>query len=377
MIGLPDDIVQRRIKPGVYRSVVSRQRRSLHAAAIAALLIVLVVACGGTPTSASSTPALTSIGNGLHGPAGLRATIFARGLPDAAALAFDPEGRLWVATAAFTYSGTDGVYFIDHAGATPIEVITGLRTPLGLLWYSGSLYVASTSRVDAFSEFNGTRFQAHRTILTLPTGSGEVNELVLAPDGRMLMGITASCDHCTPSLAISGSIVSFLPNGADLQEFATRIRAPVGLEFYPGTDDLFVTMNQRDDLGVRTPGDWLAVVRQDQSWGFPECYGQGGSVCAGVPAPVAVLDKHAAVSGVAFVTGQLGSGVGTKALVAEWAKGVVDAVALTRKGSTYSGTVSTFISGLDEPVPVTVGPDGSLYIGAWGSGIVYRVSVTA
>lgn len=353
----------------------SRQRRPFHAVAV--LSVLLVAACGGSSGN-TSTPSPTgtriSIGNGLIGPSGLSATIYARGLPDAAALGFDPEGRLWVATAAFTYTGTDGVYVIDRAGASPVEVITGLRTPLGLLWYSGSLYVASTSRVDAYSDFNGTRFLAHRTILTLPTGSGEVNELVLAPDGRMVMGITASCDHCTPSLAISGSIVSFLPNGTDLQEFATRIRAPVGLEFYPGTDDLFVTMNQRDDLGIRTPGDWLAVVRQGESWGFPECYGQGGSVCAGVPAPVAVLDKHAAVSGVAIVTGQLGTSVGTRALVAEWAKGVVDAVALTRTGSTYTGTVSTFISGLGQPVPVILGPDDALYIGDWGRGIVYRVA---
>jgi glucose/arabinose dehydrogenase len=357
--------------------VVSRRRRPIHA--VAALVIVLVAACGGSSavkTTPSPRPALTSIGNGLNGPAGLTSTIYARGLTHAAALAFDSEGRLWVATAAFTYTGTDGVYVVDHAGATPIEVITGLRTPLGLLWYEGSLYVASTSQVGAYSDFNGTRFLTHKTILTLPTGSGEVNELVLAPDGRMLMGITAPCDHCTPSLTISGSIVSFLPNGTDLQEFATRIRAPVGLEFYPGTDDLFVTMNQRDDLGIRTPGDWLSVVRQGQSWGFPECYGQGGSVCAGVPAPVAVLDKHAAVSGVAIVTGQLGAGVGTKALVAEWAKGVVNAVTLSKSGSVYTGTVSTFISGLGQPVPVILGPDNALYIGDWSRGIVYRIAAT-
>jgi glucose/arabinose dehydrogenase len=354
---------------------VSRQRRSLHA--LSALAIVLVAACGSAPGASSPTPGRTSIGDGLEGPAGLTASTYATGLTHAAALAFDPEGRLWVATAAFTYDGTDGVYVVDHAGAAPIEVITGLRTPLGLLWYQGSLYVASTSQVGAYSDFNGTTFLEHRTILTLPTGSGEVNELVLAPDGEMLMGITAPCDHCTPSLAVSGSIVSFLPNGTDLEEFATRIRAPVGLEFYPGTDDLFVTMNQRDDLGVRTPGDWLAVVRQGQSWGFPDCYGQGGTACDGVPAPVAVLDKHAAVSGVAIVTGQLGSGVGTKALVAEWAKGVVNAVALTKLGSTYTGTVSTFISGLEQPVPVILGPDNALYIGDWGRGIVYRIAAAS
>ena len=340
---------------------------------------MLVAACGGTtaPSTTTPAPALPNIGEGLHGPVGLHATVYARGLTHAAAFAFDAQGRLWVATAAYSYTGSDGVYVVDHAGAAPIEVVTGLRTPLGLLWYSGSLYVASTSQVDAYSDFNGTHFLAHRTILTLPSGSGEVNELVLAPDGRMLLGITAPCDHCTPSLAVSGSIVSFLPNGSDLQEFATRIRAPVGLEFYPGTDDLFVTMNQRDDLGSRTPGDWLAVVRQGQSWGFPECYGQGGTVCDGVPAPVAVLDKHAAVSGVAIVTGQLGPSVGTKALVAEWAKGVVDAVALKKVGSTYTGRVSTFLTGLDQPVPVILGPEGALYVGDWGRGIIYRVSATA
>jgi glucose/arabinose dehydrogenase len=339
-----------------------------------AVLCALVTACGGA--GSSPTPGLVSIGAGLEGPSGLHASVYVRGLSTAAALAFDPEGRLWVATAAYDYAGHDGIYVVDHAGAAPIEVVTGLRTPLGLLWYSGSLYVASTGRVDAYSDFNGTRFLSDRRVLTLPADAGEVNQIVLAPDGRMLMGITASCDHCTPSLAVSASIVSFLPNGADLQEFATGIRAPVGLVFYPDTDDLFVTMNQRDDLGSRTPGDWLAIVRQGQAWGFPACYGQGGTVCAGVPAPLAVLDTHAAVSGVAIVTGQLGRTVGTTALVAEWAKGVVLSVVLTHQGTGYTGKVNPFISGLDRPVPVILGPDGALYIGDWGSGIVYRVSPT-
>jgi len=340
-----------------------------------AMIGAFASACGGT-SAASPAPAPVSIGDGLHGPSGLRASVYARGLDDVAALTFDSQGRLWIATAAYDYEGKDGLYVVARAGATPIEVVTGLRTPLGLLWYSGSLYVASTGRVDAYSDFNGTRFLADRRILTLPDAAGEVNEIVLAPNGRMLMGITAPCDHCTPPLAVSASIVSFLPDGTDLEEYATRIRAPVGLEFYPGTDDLFVTMNQRDDLGARTPGDWLAVVKAGTSWGFPACYGQGGTVCAGVPSPLAVLDKHAAVSGVAIVTGQLGGAVGTAALVAEWAKGVVLSVALTRKGSGFTGTVSTLISGLSRPVPVILGPDGALYIGDWGSGTVYRVAAT-
>lgn len=155
---------------------------------------------------------------------------------------------------------------------------------------------------------------------------------------------------------------------------ASGIRAPVGLAYYPGTSDLFVTMNQRDDLGEATPGDWLAVVSRGQDWGFPACYGQGGSACAGSPVPTAVLDNHAAVSGVAIVSDGLGSMTGPSALVAEWAQGKVLRVALKHDGAAWTGTVTTFLSGLQQPVPVVAGSDGAVFVGDWSTGIVYRIA---
>ena len=219
----------------------------------------------------------------------------------------------------------------------------------------GSLYAAETGGVVAYGGFRGTTFTTKRMILTLPTGVGEVNSLVLGPDGRMRVGVSAPCDHCIPTLADSAAVLSFNPDGTDLQVEASGIRAPVELAYCRRTSDLFVTMNQRDDLGDQTPGDWLAVVQTGQSWGFPDCYGQGGSVCSGVPTPVATLDKHAAVSDVAIVTGQLGATVGTSAIVAEWATGSVLRVALTKTGSTYSGTVAPFLTGIQKPVAVLAG----------------------
>src|SRR6185437_11965573 len=209
-----------------------------------------------------------------------------------------------------------------------------LHTPLGLLWYHDALYVASTGRVDTYSDLNATatRFTTTRKILTLPKNVGESNNLVLASDGRMLLGISAPCDHCTPASKRSAAIISFRPNGRDVRVFASGIRAPVGLAYFPGTSDLFVSMNQRDDLGTKTPGDWLAVVHEGDDWKFPHCYGQGGNACTGVPQPVGVLDQHAAAASVVIVTGELGSNVGTAALVAEWAKGTVLAVTLKKSG---------------------------------------------
>lgn len=317
----------------------------------------LVAACGGT----APAPALVSIGAGLNGSAGSRATVYATGLPTVSAMAFDGDGRLWATTAAYTSGGADAVWMIASAGAAPVRVVEGMRTPLGLAWSGGWLYVASLGRVDAFGGFDGTRFAERRTVLTGPLENGENNNLVVAPDGRLLMGISAPCDHCVPASPWAGTVVSFAADGSDLRVVAKRIRAPFGLTVRQGTGQLYVTMNQRDDLGERTPGDWLAVVGDGQDWGFPACYGQGGHDCAGVPAPLAVLDRHAAAGGVVIAGGS--------ALVAEWALGKVQRVALDGR------SVTPYLTGLESPLPVLAAPDGTILVGDWGTGKVYRIAI--
>jgi glucose/arabinose dehydrogenase len=357
---------------------------------IALLLSLVVAGCSGAvgadspstspgPSSSASPDAgsLVDIGAGLQGPAGLTATVYATGLVNAAAFAFDGDGRLWVATAAFSDDGSDAIYLVASAGTAPTAVITGVHTPLGLVWNDGTLYVASAGRVEAYSGYAAAAFATHWTVLTLPDTVGEVNGLALAPDGRLVLGVSAPCDACTPATQEAAAVLSFLPDGSDLQVVARGIRAPVGLAYVPGTDELLVTMNQRDDLGDATPGDWLAVVRSGQSWGFPDCYGQGGAACTGVPDPIAVLDPHAAVSGVAVVAGQLGPQIGTSAIVAEWATGRVLRVELTTTsdGTTAGGTVEPFLFGVSKPVGVAVAPDGSVIVGDWGSGTIYKVAM--
>lgn len=339
--------------------------------ACALLSCATLAGCGSTsPTT--STSGLVSIGAGLRGPSGLRATVYAQGPPTTAAFAFDGRGRLWLTAAGLEAHAHDGVYMIPRPGAQALKVVSGLDDPIGLAWYREKLYVASVGRVDAYSGFDGTRFTGHERILDGPAPGGENNILLMDGEGRFVMGITATCDHCTPASKFAGAIVTFAPDGDDLRVYASRIRAPFGLAYFPGTSDLLVTMNQRDDLGARTPGDWLALVREGESWGFPECYGQGGAACAGVPAPTAVLDKHAAVGGVAIVTGQLGTSVGTAAIVPEWNVAKVQRVALTRTGSDLEGAVTPFLTGLHNPLAIALTPNGhSLLVGDWATGTIY------
>jgi glucose/arabinose dehydrogenase len=173
------------------------------------------------------------------------------------------------------------------------------------------------------------------------------------------MGVSASCDHCVPASTYSGAIVSFNKDGSGLRVYARRIRAAFGLALDPANGELLASMNQRDDLGSKTPGDWLAVVRRGTSWGFPRCYGQGGSACADVAAPLAVLDPHAAAGGVAVLDGT--------AIVAEWQLGKVLAV------STASGSSRVLVTGIANPLPVLTLGTGSVLVGDWTTGTIYRL----
>jgi glucose/arabinose dehydrogenase len=350
-------------------------RRSARAARLATLTSLLVVALVALAWPVASTAeAASSIGAGILGPSGLSAAVYARGLEHASALAEDTEGRIWAATALGETNDHDTVSVIPSAGATPITVIDDVDTPLGLVWLDDALYVARRGGVERYSGFDGTAFAEHHAVLTLPDGVGEVNGLALSADGHFVVGVSAPCDSCTPSSPWSASVVTFLPDGSDARVYASGLRAAVGLAYFPGTNDLFASLNQRDDLGKRTPGDWLAVLADGQRWGFPSCYGQDSRACDDVPEPVAVLDKHAAASGVAILTGQLGSKLGTGAAVAEWMTGKVKFVALTKKADGYRGTTATLLTGFSKPMPVLVTRDGALVVGDWGTGRIVRVT---
>jgi glucose/arabinose dehydrogenase len=352
-----------------------RGSREAPSRALGALAVIALglAACGDGAQPAAKRASLVPIGAGLRGPAGLEATVYATGLPTASAFAVDARGRLWVATSAASGHSNDGVYLVAHAGARPVRVIAGVRGPLGLTWLRGSLYVASLGRVDAFSGLHGTRFAKRTTILTEPRGHGWNNGIVAAPNGRLVMSISSACDHCTPTSRWSATILSFRPDGSDVRVYAKGIRAPFGLAYYPGTSDLLASMNQRDDLGARTPGDWLAHVPEGDDWRFPECYGQGGTACAGVPRPIAVLDRHAAAGAVAVAPEQLAAGL--TALVAEWQAGRVLQVPLAKSGSTYRSAAATpFLTGVRNPLALATTRDGAVLVGDWGTGRIYRVA---
>ncbi len=368
---------------------VRRSRRSRVLAGILGLVAValVVAACGGSSrtvivATAARPAALTSIGAGLQGPPGVTASIYASGLTDVSDLAYGPSSTVWATvTSDPTQPGPvkQGVYLV-RGGVAPQKIISAVTKPIGLAWDGDDLYVSQYGYIQEFLGWNGSAFRSDKVIIKgIPAGaSGWTDNPVVGPDGRIYVENGAPCDGCRPSGHLSSDTISFAPGGKDIKVVATHIRGNSYSEFMPGTDDLFEVMNQQNAL-VPAPDDQLGVIRQGQSWGFPTCYGQGGSVCDGIAKPVAFLPPHNGSAGLALVNGAFGSAWGTSAFVTSFTDNAVDRVTLTRTGGTYTETgLFKFITGLKSPDPIIVGADDqSLLIGDYGNGNIYQVMFDA
>jgi glucose/arabinose dehydrogenase len=329
-----------------------------------------------TPTGLpAEPPVLTDIGAGLKGPKGLAATVISHGVTNVSDFAFDRRGRLFTTRASEGAHRGDGVYLLVR-DKRPRAVVTQLAAPLGLTFVGDDLYVASEERVDRYSEFTGSAFRRHKTILSdLPAGKlGWNDNLRQGPDGRLYMGIGSPCDACLPKDNLAGTIVSFRPDGKDLRIFADNVRGNAFLAFLPGTQKLFGATNQLNAGGSSQPPDEFGLIEEGSDWGNPWCLRREGKACAHVAQPLATLDAHAVVDGIAFLPATWGARYASTAVVSEWALGKLIGIALKPRGSSFSATPSVLITGLENPGPLAATKDGALLVGEYGSGTIYSIA---
>jgi len=329
----------------------------------------------------SATGALVPAGAGLRAPGDVRADVFATGLPRPTAFAVDDRGRLWATSGAGAATPQDGVWLVSRKGAQPRYVIRKVPTPLGLTWFGGELYVSERGRVRAYRGFTGTRFSHARTVLTgLPVGLHQNAGITSGPDARLYLGIGSPCDACRPRHRLSATVVSFLPDGSDLRIVARGLRYAYGLAFLPGTSDLFATENGRDLLGLRAPPEELNLILKGRDYGYPDCWGQGGAVCAATEPALVKLAPHASADGLTFITDQWGAAYANSAFIAQFGSsfqprtgGNVVRVTVTPTAGGYRGTPRTFATGFTSPLAVTTGADGALLVGDFSRDTVYRL----
>jgi glucose/arabinose dehydrogenase len=333
----------------------------------------------------------------LKAPGDVKIERYATGVKQPTNISFDSGGGLWVTSGGHATAPSDGVWYVPHSRAQPRHVVRALYSALGLTWHDGTLYVSHVTpyrtdaprhfgRVMAYAGWDGKRFSHERVVLKgIPTGLHRVNSIVPGPDDRLYLGVGSQFDAQPSKRRLSGTVVSFDPDGRDLRVEARGLRNPYGVAFIPASDALLISDHGRDDLGPFRPHEEINLVHtagRAPFFGFPVCHNQGGRDCRMSRVPLARLAPHSAPGAIA-VAQEYGR-YGPSAFVTEFGSsfsqnptgGKVVRVRLFEVGGRVVGRVSRFVDGMerDHPLGAAIGPDGSLYVTRWSTGDILRIS---
>jgi len=363
---------------------------------VAAVVALLLVGCGqptarATPTasprqtpSPSPTPVPTPTplppppnlapAGGFGAPGGFSAYVYARGLGSMTAMAFGPDGRLYV------LSSGGSLAVVPSPGAGPQTLLSGLPIALGLAWRDNDLYLSVRGSVRRYHLSNGALPGGGAVVSGLPVGRHQNDWILPMPNGDFLLGVGSTCDVCNEANSRSASVLRFHADWSYAGVVVRGTRNPYGLALRGSTGDAYVTINGQDNLGAQ-PADHLLRVTDGEDAGWPRCWpafpdGSLHGNCAGVAPPVAVFTPHTSADGITFYDGaEFGANYADNAFVTEWGANVggptgrrVMRVVLSGSGASEHGQVTDFATGFSHPLAITEAPDGGLLVGDYGTG---------
>ena len=335
-----------------------------------------------TPTPLPPPPSLPAAG-GINVVAGFSAYTYARGAGATTAMAFGPDGRLYVTT------GGGSIAVVASPGAGAQTLVSGLPTALGVAFRGNLLIVSVRGSVRTYQLSNGGLSGGRVVVGGLPTGRHQNDAILPMPNGDFLLGVGSTCDVCNESDSRSATVLRFHSDWT-LAGIAVRgSRNPYGLALRASTGDAYVMINGQDNLGSQ-PADHLLRVVDGEDAGWPRCWpaypdGSLHGNCGGVAPPVAVFTPHSSADGVVIYDGaEFGGDYADNAFVTEWGANVggptgrrVMRVVLSGSGASEHGQVSDFATGFSHPLAITIAPDGGLLVGDYGTGQITEIFRTS
>lgn len=210
-------------------------------------------------------------------PPGFEVGVFAEGLSGPREMAVAPGGIVFVTQMLkgeiIALRDADG----DGVAETETVFSSGFREPSGIAYANGALYVADRRAVWRV-DFDPATLKANpRIMVTRPgalgKGGGHITrELLFEPNGSHFFVSIGSETNVGEDPAPRATIQLFRADGQMQASVATGLRNPVGLAFYPGTDDLYTVVDEREGLGAGLVPDYLTRVKPGAFYGFPYAY---------------------------------------------------------------------------------------------------------
>ena len=361
-----------------------------------------------TPGVANPSDRITRpVGTMPEVPAGFAISVYASGLRNPRWMAPAPNGDVFLAEPS---AGRITVLHKADGKVQARDFADGFDYPHGLLFAKGALFVADLKAVWKLAYADGALKSDKRERVTSaadlsPRGYHVTRDLAVDSKGTIYIGI-GSASNVGEDPPTRATVQTIAPDGS-LRTFAAGLRNPVGMEFYPGTDDLFVTVNERDGLGDGLVPDYLTHVQAGAFYGWPYSYlGQHPDpdfgnkrldLQARAVMPDLLFRAHSAPLGLVFYEGAqfppAYRGDAFVALHGSWNSSTPTGYKVVRvpfKNARPTGTYENFVTGFwrddakpgsparvwGRPAGLAVATDGSLLIADDAGNVVWRVSYT-
>jgi glucose/arabinose dehydrogenase len=172
-------------------------------------------------------------------------------------------------------TGNGNVFVIKDGVRTAI--IEKLDRPYGLALKGDQLYVAEPTSVKQYTYDAKTMrvTSPGKEIIALPgMGTGHnTRTIAFNRDGsKLYLSVGSQSNIDLGEDPMRAAVHRYNPDGTGHETIATGLRNAVGMRFYPGTDDLWVTVHERDALGDDLAPDYATRVERGGFYGWPIAY---------------------------------------------------------------------------------------------------------
>jgi glucose/arabinose dehydrogenase len=351
-------------------------------------------------------------------PAGFAVQKFAEKLAEPRMLRSAPNGDVFVAE-----STSDRVRVLrdaDGDGKAELSEVfaKGLNRPFGIAFYPPGpkpthVYIANTDSVVRFVYASGdtaAHKPAEMIVCNLPgggllEGGGHwTRDVVFAPDGSKMfvsVGSHSNLDDDDKE-ARRARIFEYTPDGKNERVYAYGIRNAVGLAIQPATGQLWMSVNERDELGDDLVPDYISHVTDGGFYGWPWFYlgdhpdphhpDAHPELKDKVIVPDVLVQAHSASLGMTFYTGSQFPpeyrGEAFAAFHGSWNRDRrtgYKVIRLPFAGAKPTGEYIDFLTGFvtaegkvwGRPVAVSVSHDGALLVSDDVGNVIWRVAHVA
>jgi len=345
-------------------------------------------------------------------PAGFKVEIYSTDAKAPRKILTAPNGDFFVAE---TGSGAIKVFRGIGKDGKPEKMetfATGLNQPYGLAFYPPGdnpqwLYVGNTNSVVRFAYKQGDLTASGKPeviVKELPTGGHSTRDLVFSNDGkRMFVAVGSGSNVDDPDTHHGefhrANVLEFRPDGNFVKVYASGIRNPAGLALNPITNEVWVSVNERDELGDNLVPDYVSSIKEDGFYGWPYYYmganpdprldGKHPELKDKTLVPDILLQPHNASLGITFYDGKMFPAEYQGDLFAaehgSWNRANrsgYEVIRVPLNNGKASGVYEDFLTGFvnekgeawGRPVGVTNAKDGSILVTDDGGNVIWRVS---